>query len=62
MLGFIQYIGPSITLVLSIFMFKEKFSPVLLISFAFIWSALVVYALASIKVARLAQKNATLSS
>lgn len=52
MLGFIQYIGPSITLLLSIFVFKEQFSPMLMISFAFIWSALIVYAFASIRVAR----------
>ncbi|MEC0227864.1 EamA family transporter RarD [Paenibacillus alba] len=58
MLGFIQYIGPSITLLLSIFVFKEKFSPVLLVSFAFIWAALVVYALASMKVSRTAAAKA----
>jgi chloramphenicol-sensitive protein RarD len=52
MLGFIQYIGPSITLLLSVFVFKEKFSPVLLISFSLIWTALIVYAFASIRVAR----------
>ncbi|GGI46805.1 transporter [Paenibacillus marchantiophytorum] len=52
MLGFIQYIGPSITLMLSIFVFKENFSPMLLISFALIWTALVVYAMASVRVAR----------
>ncbi|NOU70182.1 EamA family transporter RarD [Paenibacillus sp. LMG 31458] len=52
MLGFIQYIGPSITLMLSVFVFKEKFSPVLLISFSLIWTALIVYALASMRVAR----------
>ncbi|NRF94312.1 EamA family transporter RarD [Paenibacillus frigoriresistens] len=52
MLGFIQYIGPSITLLLSVFLFKEKFSPVLLISFSLIWTALIVYALASMRVAR----------
>jgi chloramphenicol-sensitive protein RarD len=60
MLGFIQYIGPSITLFLSIFVFKENFSPVLLVSFAFIWSALVVYAMASMRVARLAREEASL--
>ncbi|OPH59758.1 transporter [Paenibacillus ferrarius] len=58
MLGFIQYIGPSITLLLSIFVFKEKFSPMLLVSFAFIWTALIVYALASMKVSRTAAAKA----
>ena len=57
MLGFIQYIGPSITLLLSVFVFKENFSPVLMISFAFIWSALIVYAFASIRVARTAMAD-----
>lgn len=52
MLGFIQYIGPTITLFLSVFVFKEKFSPVLLVSFILIWAALIVYALASIRLAR----------
>ncbi|WP_261302819.1 EamA family transporter RarD [Paenibacillus andongensis] len=54
MLGFIQYIGPSITLLLSVFVFKEKFSPVLFISFSLIWTALIVYAFASMRVARTA--------
>ncbi|SDN39863.1 chloramphenicol-sensitive protein RarD [Paenibacillus sp. yr247] len=54
MLGFIQYIGPSITLLLSVFVFNEKFSPVLLISFSLIWTALIVYALASMRLARTA--------
>jgi chloramphenicol-sensitive protein RarD len=54
MLGFIQYIGPSITLLLSVFVFKEEFSPVLLIGFSLIWTALIVYAFASMRVARTA--------
>lgn len=61
MLGFIQYIGPSITLLLSVFVFKEKFSPVLMISFAFIWSALVVYALATMKLARVDKEEVSLT-
>lgn len=52
MLGFIQYIGPSLTLGLSVFVFKETITPVLLISFSLIWSALFVYAWASVQSAR----------
>ncbi|WP_256760002.1 EamA family transporter RarD [Cohnella sp. WQ 127256] len=52
MLGFVQYIGPSITLVLSVLVFKETVSPVLLISFSLIWAALVVYTIASVREAR----------
>lgn len=51
-LGFVQYIGPTITLLLSIFVFKETVTPVLLISLSLIWTALVVYALASMQSAK----------
>ncbi|MFC5704078.1 EamA family transporter RarD [Cohnella faecalis] len=47
MLGFIQYIGPSISLLLSVWVFREPFSPVLLASFSLIWAALVVFMAAS---------------
>ncbi|MDD9266843.1 EamA family transporter RarD [Paenibacillus sp. GCM10023248] len=62
MLGFIQYIGPSITLILSIFVFKENFTPTLFISFTLIWGALIVYALASVRVARTASAAAAAST
>ena len=56
-LGFVQYIGPTIMLVLSVFVFKESVSPVLLIGFALIWTALVVYASSSIRSAKLAKAS-----
>ncbi|WP_150266091.1 EamA family transporter RarD [Paenibacillus tepidiphilus] len=56
-LGFVQYIGPTIMLVLSVFVFKESVSPVLLTGFALIWTALVVYATSSIRGAKLAKAN-----
>lgn len=56
-LGFVQYIGPTIMLLLSIFVFKESVSPVLLIGFALIWTALVVYTTASIRSAKLARAS-----
>lgn len=43
MVGFLQYIAPTIMLVLGIFVYHETFSRVHLISFAFIWVALVLY-------------------
>ncbi|CAI6083275.1 Protein RarD [Paenibacillus sp. JJ-100] len=52
-LGFVQYIGPTIMLILSIFVFKESVSPVLLVGFALIWTALVVYAVASMRATKL---------
>ncbi len=56
-LGFVQYIGPTIMLLLSVFVFKESVSPVLLIGFALIWTALVVYASSSIRSAKLAKAS-----
>ncbi|MFC4305365.1 EamA family transporter RarD [Cohnella boryungensis] len=52
MLGFIQYIGPTLTLILSVAVFKETVSPLMLVSFILIWVALVVYALASLREAK----------
>lgn len=45
MLAFIQYISPTISLLLGIFMFKEPFSKVHAISFSLIWCAIVIYSL-----------------
>jgi chloramphenicol-sensitive protein RarD len=49
MVGFLQYIGPSIILCLGIFIFKEPFTTVHLIGFIFIWSALTLYSLSKTK-------------
>ena len=57
--GFIQYLSPSISLLLGVFLYKEPFTRVHLISFSLIWCALVLYSLTRvasinlIKVARL---------
>ena len=48
MMGFLQYITPSINLVLGIFVFKEYFSVSYLISFCFIWAALLNFTLANL--------------
>ncbi|MDP4162020.1 MAG: EamA family transporter RarD [Bacillota bacterium] len=45
MLGFLQYIAPTLTLILGIFVYGEQFSMLQLIAFIFIWSALTVYSL-----------------
>lgn len=42
-LGFIQYLAPSIALLLGIFVFKEDFTRVDFISFGLIWLALGIY-------------------
>lgn len=44
-LGFIQYLSPSISLLIGIFIYHESFTAVHIVSFGFIWLALVIYAL-----------------
>lgn len=48
MMGFLQYIAPSIQLFLGIFIFKEYFSISHLISFCFIWIGLAIFTLANV--------------
>jgi len=43
MIGFLQYIAPTIMLVLGVFLFKETFSTAHFIAFALIWIALIIY-------------------
>jgi chloramphenicol-sensitive protein RarD len=49
LLGFLQYIAPTITLLLGIFVYNEQFSKTQLLSFMFIWSALTIYSLSKTK-------------
>ncbi len=43
MVGFLQYVAPSISLVLGVFWFREPFTLAHLISFGLIWLALLIY-------------------
>lgn len=43
--GFTQYLSPTFSLILGIFLYKEKFTSVHLLSFGLIWAALVLYSL-----------------
>ncbi len=47
--GFLQYIAPSTSLLLAVFLFKETFTTTHMFSFAFIWGALVVFTISSVK-------------
>ncbi|MEL7658060.1 MAG: EamA family transporter, partial [Bacillota bacterium] len=51
-LGISEYIAPSLTLLLGIFVFQEPFDKVQLITFAFIWVGLVVFTLGEVKESR----------
>jgi chloramphenicol-sensitive protein RarD len=41
-LGFIQYYGPTLSLFLGVFLFKETFTKTHFISFSFIWLAIII--------------------
>ncbi|MDC3414571.1 EamA family transporter RarD [Terrihalobacillus insolitus] len=43
MVGFLQYLAPTIMLLIGVFMYNEPFTNVHLVSFAFIWTALAIY-------------------
>ncbi|HLR01244.1 MAG TPA: EamA family transporter RarD [Virgibacillus sp.] len=47
MIGFLQYIAPTIMLFLGVFLYKETFSSEHFISFLLIWIALIVYMLSA---------------
>ena len=55
--GFFQYIGPSIMFVLATVLFNETLEPAKLVTFLFIWAALLVYSLDSIKAFKQKQKQ-----
>ncbi len=48
--GFLQYIAPSVTLLLAVFLYHEPMSRHQLVAFIFIWSALAIYSVDSIKI------------
>nr|WP_277877928.1 EamA family transporter [Halalkalibacter nanhaiisediminis] len=43
LIGFLQYIGPTIMLFLGVFLYHEPFSLVQLIAFLFIWAGLFIF-------------------
>lgn len=47
-LGFTQYISPTISLLIGIFMYHEAFTIVDMVAFGFIWVALVIYSISQI--------------
>ncbi|USG67485.1 EamA family transporter RarD [Brevibacillus ruminantium] len=47
--GFIQYLSPTISLFIAVFLFHEPFTKTHWLSFGFIWSALIVFTLSSLR-------------
>lgn len=48
-MGLSEYISPTISLILSIFYFKEDFAPIQLIAFAIIWVGLIFFSVGEFK-------------
>ncbi|WP_144511033.1 EamA family transporter RarD [Bacillus sp. FJAT-22090] len=46
--GFIQYIAPTLMLLVGIFIYKERFSKIEFLSFSFIWCALILFTISKI--------------
>lgn len=57
-IGFVQYIGPSIMLIIGVLVYHESFDSIRMISFGLIWAALVVYTLSSLRVSLRNQREA----
>ncbi len=51
-IGFLQYLAPTITLLIGVFLFKETFSGIHLLAFSFIWVALAIYTFSKTKLFR----------
>ncbi|MCA1057444.1 EamA family transporter RarD [Rossellomorea aquimaris] len=62
MVGFLQYIAPTITLILGIWMYHEEFSMTHLVSFMFIWLALTIFTVSRVQYARKRRREARLSA
>ncbi len=57
MVGFIQFLAPTMMLLLGIFLYHEAFSSIHFISFGFIWIALIIYSLSNTNVLRKMNTN-----
>jgi chloramphenicol-sensitive protein RarD len=52
-MGILQYLSPTLQFLLAVLAFREPFSSAQLLSFACIWAAVLIYALDSLRAARL---------
>ena len=49
MLGFLQYIAPTLSLLIGVFLYHEQFTAAHGIAFSFIWCGLILYSFAQVK-------------
>ncbi len=59
--GFINYLSPTINLFLGIFVFNEPFTIAHILTFGFIWTALVLYSFSQMKMFSLEKASSTLN-
>lgn len=49
LIGFFQYIAPTMTLLIGVLVYNEKFGGIELLAFSFIWLAIVIFSYATLK-------------
>ena len=59
LIGFIQYLGPSLMFILGVFIYHEQFDIAKVITFGFIWIALLVFILDALLISRRQQLKVT---
>jgi chloramphenicol-sensitive protein RarD len=57
-LGFVQYLSPTIQLMIGLFVYNEVFSPSYLISFCLVWIGLAIYTYDLIRTVRVRRRLA----
>ena len=61
-LGFFQYIGPSIMFILAVFLYGEPFEPARMVTFGFVWTALLIFSYDSLRQYQVSKRSAKLTS
>ena len=56
-LGLLEYIAPTISLILGIYLFREPFEPVQLIAFGIIWSGILIFSIGEYKEMKKSQER-----
>jgi chloramphenicol-sensitive protein RarD len=51
-LGFFQYVAPSLQLIIGVFLYHEPFTITHAVTFGFIWSALIIFSISSLRSAK----------
>lgn len=60
MIGFLQYVAPTLMLIIGVFIYKEEFTSAHLVAFVCIWTALAIYTTAKIRAFQYNRRKATL--